>query len=128
MGNGFDGSPAGFEFFFVLIFLLVVGGIIFVIISSINNYAKNKSAPILTTNAKVVTKRINVTHHDSIDPNTHMSNSTSNTKYYVTFETEAGERIELVLSGKEYGLIVENDSGELIYQGEWFKQFKRNIS
>lgn len=68
-------------------------------------------------------------HYDNIgnDNIAPTSTTTSSTTYYTTFETEAGERIELALSGKEYGLIVEGDEGELIYQGEWFKQFKRSI-
>jgi hypothetical protein len=123
MGYGFGGAPPLFTF----VLFLIIGVIILMIIAGIVNFAKNASSPILTTNARIVTKRMDVTHHHNINNETHISNSTSSTRYYVTFETEAGQRIELTVSGREYGLLVEGDEGELIYQGEWYKQFKRSM-
>lgn len=122
---GFDAAFGDSGGIFMIFFIIIAGAIVFGIISSISNYAKNASSPILTTRAKVVTKRMQVTHHDSVDSQTHMSSSSSSTRYFATFETDAGQRMELTLSGKEYGLLVEGDMGELIYQGEWFKQFTR---
>ncbi|MFC0560124.1 DUF2500 domain-containing protein [Halalkalibacter alkalisediminis] len=57
----------------------------------------------------VVAKRTSVCrrrHHH----NDHLHHSTSTT-YYITFEVESGDRMELKLSGKEYGLMAEGDVG-----------------
>lgn len=124
---GFDAAFGDSGGIFMVFFIIIAGVIVFGIISSISNYAKNASSPILTTRAKVVTKRTQVTHHDHIDSDTNISHSHNSTRYYVTFETDAGQRMELTLDGKEYGLLAEGDVGELIYQGEWFKQFTREI-
>lgn len=112
-------------FFVMTFFLLIMGFMIFSIVTSAKNYRRNASSPILTEHAKVLAKRTEVSHHHHNNDNNHMHSSS--THYYVTFETDAGQRMELTLSGKEYGLLAEGDIGELIYQGEWFKQFKRDI-
>ena len=70
--------------------------------------------------ALIVSKRASVSHH-----NHHDSMSTSSTKYYVTFEFSNGERIELKLSGREYGLLAEGDRGILSFQGSRFISFER---
>lgn len=110
---------------FIVVIIIMIGTFIFIIISNSAKYAKNKSSPILTTRAKVVTKRTNLSHYDSM--NDDISSSHAYTTYFVTFETDAGQRIELTLSDKDYGMLADGDIGELIYQGEWFKGFKRNI-
>lgn len=126
MGPGFDGGFfGGMPPFFMLFFLFVFGFIIFVIISMAKNYHKNATSPILTQHAKVVAKRTKVSHHHSTS-NNNMHHS-SHTYYYATFETDAGQRIELIMSGRDYGMLAEGDLGELTYQGEWFKQFKREF-
>lgn len=106
---------------FPIIFLIVFGFIVFSIIKS---YVKNSQAPVITVEAKVIGKRTNVSHHTHHDANNNLSHSTSTT-YYITFQTEHGERLELPLSGRMYGLLIEGDIGDLTYQGEWFKDFKR---
>lgn len=37
--------------------------------------------------------------------------TSSYTTYYVTFEVESGDRIELIVPDREYGLMVEGDQG-----------------
>jgi hypothetical protein len=49
------------------------------------------------------------------------------THYYVTFEVESGDRMELSLSGHEYGLLAEGDTGHLSFQGTRYLSFERNI-
>lgn len=120
-GGFFFGMPP----FFMIFFLFIMGFMIFSIVTSAKNYHRNATSPILTEHAKVITKRTEVTHHHHNNDNNHMHSSS--TYYYATFETDAGQRMELTLSGKEYGLLAEGDIGELIYQCEWFKQFKRDI-
>lgn len=106
---------------FPIIFFIMFG---FVVFSVIKSYAKNSQCPIITVEAKVIGKRTNVSHHTHHDANNNLSHSTSTT-YYITFQTEHGERLELSLSGRMYGLLIEGDIGDLTYQGEWFKDFKR---
>ncbi|WP_051541946.1 DUF2500 domain-containing protein [Clostridium lundense] len=106
---------------FPIIFFIIFG---FMVFSMIKSYVKNSQAPIITVESKIIGKRTNVSHHTHNDANNNISHSTSTT-YYITFQTEHGERLELSLSGRMYGLLAEGDVGDLTYQGEWFKDFKR---
>ncbi|WP_229387901.1 DUF2500 domain-containing protein [Lysinibacillus sphaericus] len=45
--------------------------------------------------------------------------------YYVTFEVQSGERLELKLDGRNYGQLAEHDFGILPFQGTRFKAFER---
>lgn len=53
-----------------------------------------------------------------------VSHSTS-TSYYVTFEVESGDRMELHVSGSEYGMLAEGDYGQLTFQGTRYLDFVR---
>ncbi|WP_019120030.1 DUF2500 domain-containing protein [Brevibacillus massiliensis] len=125
MGPGFgDAFFSGKPPFFLLFFLAVAGFILFGILRTVRYYVKNATSPMLTTRARVIAKRIEVTGHTSMHNNE--AHRHSRTYYYVTFETPSGERMELVTSGREYGLLVEGDEGVLTYQGEWYKSFQRS--
>ena len=52
--------------------------------------------------------------------------ASSHTTYYVTFEVESGDRIELVVPRSEYGFMVEGDQGKLTFQGTRYLSFDRN--
>jgi hypothetical protein len=121
MGGGFfGGAPPIFMLFFFLIF-----GVIFLaIISAIVSAVKNAKAPVITVQARVIAKRTEVSSHHHAGDN-HSAHHSSSTYYYITFETEHGERLELPLSGRMFGLLIEGDEGNLTYQGEWFKDFRR---
>jgi hypothetical protein len=54
-----------------------------------------------------------------------MHHSSSSTKYYVTFEFESGDRLELHVASNEYGYLVEGDMGKLTFQGTRYKNFER---
>ena len=47
------------------------------------------------------------------------------TKYYMTFETSEGRRLELQVSGKQYGLCMQGDEGQLTFQGIRYVSFQR---
>ena len=47
------------------------------------------------------------------------------TNYYATFQFESGDRLELELQGREYGMIVEGDKGKLTFQGTRYLGFER---
>ena len=117
-GGPFGGAPPIFTIFFLFIF----GMIVFTFIKGAMSYKENSKAPILTERVKAVSRRTNVRRHSS--GNNHNSTSTI---YYITFETELGQRMEIKVTGEQYGLIAEGDIGNLTYQGEWFKKFDREI-
>lgn len=107
---------------FPLMFLLVFGMIAFTIIQEIRRWNKNNKSPRLTVEAKIVEKRTDYRRTRSGTNNMH---SHSRTDYYVTFEVESGDRMELELQGQEYGLLVEGDKGKLTFQGTRYLGFER---
>ena len=66
--------------------------------------------------------RTSVTHHHDMN-NTAMSHTS--TSHYVTFQVESGDRMELNVTGSEYGLLVEGDQGRLTFQGTRYLGFER---
>ena len=109
-----------FEIMFVVVFCIVIGTFIVIAVNGIRTWHKNENSPELTVQAKVVSKRMNVSHH--MNNNTASSSSTT---YYVTFEVPSGDRMELRVYGNEYGLLAEGDNGSLTFQGTRYKSFKR---
>ncbi|MFJ8063452.1 DUF2500 domain-containing protein [Psychrobacillus sp. NPDC096426] len=103
--------------FIAVVFIVVISGFILIIVSSIKQRNKNNNSPKLSVPVQVVTKRSD-TWGGSGD-------SSASTSYYVTFQVESGDRIELKLSGKEYGMIAEDDLGILTFQGTRFLSFER---
>ena len=51
--------------------------------------------------------------------------SSSSTTYYVTFELDSSDRVELRMKGAEYGMLIEQDRGRLTFQGTRYLGFKR---
>ncbi len=111
---------------FVLIFVLVFGIFLFAIIKGISTWNKNNHSPRLTVEATVVSKRENVSHsHHQSGSDGSMSYVTTSTTYYITFQFESGDRLELQVQGYDYGMIVEGDRGKLSFQGTRFLGFER---
>lgn len=113
-----------FPIFFILIFTIVIGTFIVTAVRGISQWNKNNNSPKLTVPAKVVSKRSDMSVHRHHHSNGHSHRSTS-TYYYVTFEVESGDRMELQTSGTEYGMLVEGDSGKLTFQGTRYLGFER---
>lgn len=125
MNVTYSGFSTGFGLFqgmFTIVFLLVIGVFIVGFIRGLGTWRKNNHAPRLTVEAKVVSRRTNITHHHGAGERDHHSTSTH---YYATFEVESGDRMEFSLSGSEYGMIVEGDRGKLHFQGTRFLSFER---
>lgn len=118
MGFMFGGA---FEILFFLVFFLILGMVIFTFIRGIGQWNKNNHSPRLTVGALVVAKRTDVTYHNG--GANHAGHSS--TWYYATFEVESGDRMELQVSGQEYGQLAEGDSGYLTFQGTRFLGFER---
>ncbi|MDQ0157523.1 DUF2500 domain-containing protein [Robertmurraya andreesenii] len=111
--------------FIGIIFIIVIGTFLFALTNGLKEWRRNEQSPQLSVPAIVKTKRTNVSrhthHHDS-----HHSHSTSTT-YYATFEFESGDRLELKLTGAEYGQLAEGDYGILTFQGTRYLGFKRSV-
>ena len=124
-GMGFLDSflfGGGFQILFFLIFALVIGLFIATAVRGIRQWHRNNNSTRLTVDAAVVAKRTEVSHHHhSGAGNAHYT--TSSTWYYVTFQVESGDRLELPVSGREYGLLVEGDRGCLTFQGTRYLGF-----
>lgn len=121
---GFFGG-GGFEILFSFTFVLVFGVIIVTIIKGITQWNKNNHSPRLTVDASVVAKRTNVSHHHHNNGVNNVGHITTSTTYYVTFQVESGDRMELNMSGQEYGMLVEGDYGKLSFQGTRYLGFER---
>lgn len=131
MSNFYDSGPMGmgwafdlFPVIFFIVFILVIGIIIVSIVSGAKEWNKNNHSPVLTVEATAVSKRMNVSRHGHSGDN-NMNQTSSSTTYYVTFQVESGDRMELRIPDKDYGLIVEGDIGKLTFQGTRFKGFER---
>jgi hypothetical protein len=115
-----------FPIFFALVFILIFGTIIFNVVRGAGRWSHNNKQPVLSVPVKVVAKRSHITsnfHNNDM----HHSNHTRTT-YYVTFEVESGDRMELYLDDSEYGLLVEGDTGKLTFQGTRYLGFERSVS
>ena len=122
------GFGIGFSLFnvmFYLIFGTVIVLFIVTAVKGIGTWHKNNNSPRLTVNAAVVSKRQNTTVHHHHDSNTGGMHNSSSTTYYATFQFDSGDRLELCVSGREYGLLAEGDVGELTFQGTRYLGFDR---
>lgn len=114
------GNAMGFDLFsvmFSIIFFLILGLFVTIFVRNISQWHKNNHSPRLTVPVSVVTKRTSVIRQGSP---VHTS-----TTYYVTFQVESGDRMELNVPGREFGMIAQGDSGNLTFQGTRFLNFDR---
>ena len=109
---------------FTRVFVLVIGMFVVTAVRGISQWNKNNNSPRLTVPATIVAKRTNVTHHHHNGAGGHHHHHTSTT-YYVTFQVESGDRMELQVDGTEYGMLIEGDRGELSFQGTRYLSFER---
>ncbi len=117
----------GFEIMFFTIFILIVVMASVTFIRGIVQWNKNNHSPRLTVDATIVAKRMDVTHHHHANPGNAAHHSSSSTWYYVTFQVESGDRMELQVKGNEYGMLVEGDYGKLSFQGTRYLGFERQV-
>ena len=92
------------EILFPIMFLLIFIMFIYTFIKGITTWHENNNSPRLTVPAKIVEKRQDTTHHNQ--PNAgdisgaHGFHTISSTSYYITFQVESGDRMELSVSGQ----------------------------
>ena len=127
---GFGGDP-GFGMTFSIMrimvpamFVLVFGIIIVTMVRGIGEWNKNNHSPKLSVPAKVVSRRTAVSHHHHHQGNG-MHHTHTATSYYATFQVASGDRMELHVGGREYGMLAEGDFGELTFQGTRYLGFAR---
>ncbi len=113
-----------FRIMFALAFVLVIGMFLVFAVKGIAQWNQNNHSPRLTVPAVIVAKRTNVTRHHHGGAGGHHHHHTS-TSYYVTFQFGGGDRMELLVSGSEYGMLVEGDQGDLSFQGTRYLSFVR---
>ena len=124
MGPGFGFGFGMFQIMFFIVFGLALCTVIMTLVKGFTEWSKNNHSPRLTVPATVVTKRTDVTRRRRSGTNGHHHHHTS-TSYYVTFEVESGDRMELHMTGSEYGMLVEGDRGNLSFQGTRYLGFER---
>ena len=124
MGFGFG---IGFDLFgvmFTLVSVLVIVMFVVTAVRGIRQWNKNNNSARLTVPATIVDKRTNVTHLHHNGAGGHHHHHTSTT-YYVTFQVDSGDRMELQVNGTECGMLIEGDRGELSFQGTRYLGFER---
>lgn len=113
-----------------MVFVMVLGTFIMTMARGLSTWNKNNHSPRLTVEAAVTAKRIHVTHHRHANggdiTGAHGFTNSSSTKYFVTFQVESGDRMELSVSGPEYGMLAEGDTGRLSFQGTRYLGFERD--
>lgn len=125
---GFGFSFDMFSVMFSVVFFIAIGVFAVTFVKGIMQWNKNNHSPRLTVNAKVVAKRTNVSHHHHHHgAGAHAGHSSTSTTYYVTFEVESGDRMELKMQGYDYGMLAEGDTGKLTFQGTRYLSFERKI-
>ena len=124
---GFDTGFDIMRVFVFAIFAIVIVCFIALAVKGIGTWHKNNNSPRLTVQAAVVAKRQNTDVHHHSNNNGGMHTSTS-THYYVTFQFDSGDRLELHVPGREYGMMAEGDVGDLTFQGTRFLGFDRHTA
>lgn len=119
----FDFMFGIFPILFSLVFLSIFAVFLVLAVKGLCQWNKNNHSPRLTVPATVVSKRTNVSHHhDASNASLHHTSTT----YYATFQVESGDRMELHLTGQEYGMLAEGDRGKLSFQGTRYLGFERS--
>ena len=120
--SGMSSHMSVFMIIFAIIFISVFAVIIVVIVKSVLQWNKNNKSPRLTVPAMGVSKRMDVRRHHTGSNNMNTHNVTT---YYVTFQVQSGDRMELYVSGQDYGMLAEGDNGNLTFQGTRYLGFER---
>lgn len=118
----------GFDTMFTIVFMLIIAVFLIVIVKSIGQWDKNNHSPRLEVEAKVISKRQEVSEHRHANAGdvtgAHGYHTTVSTSYYVTFQVASTDRMEFSVSGGEYGRIAEGDYGKLRFQGTRYLGFE----
>ncbi len=115
-----DGFISIFFLLFIVAFVAILGMILVTFVRELSQRNRNNHSPRLTVEAAVVAKR------QSFSPRRSGGEMhTTSTRYFATFQVESGDRMELQMSGQDYGMLVEGDRGRLTFQGTRYLDFQR---
>lgn len=126
--GGFGVMFTAVSVFIAVVFVFIIVTIIIRLSRSAKQHKKDNDSPVLTVDAKVVTKRSDVyqyNHYNNNNLSNNMHHMGSSTTYYTTFEVSSGDRMEFKVQDTEYGMLVENDTGKLTFQGSRYLGFER---
>lgn len=122
-------SGTGFGLFFSIFPVLFATVFLLIIIKGVSQWRKNNNSPRLTVECVVADKRTDTTTHSTPvggdASGAHGFHTTSSTNYYVTFQVESGDKIELCVSGSEYRQLTEGDQGKMTFQGTRYLGFEQ---
>lgn len=110
----------------IVIFAIVIIAFIVIAIKGIKTWSYNNSQPVLTVDAKIVAKRMDVRSNMVNNNDTVRHIHHNYTMYFITFEVESGDRLEFRVDDREYGMLVEGDCGKLTFQGTRYLGFKKD--
>lgn len=113
-----------FEVLFFLAFITIMGTFLVTALRGLGRWKQDNRSPVLHVQATVVTKRSRIGGHHHGDLDT-PGNRHAYTDYFVTFQVESGDRMELNVPGLEYGMLAEGDYGKLAFQGTRYLGFLR---
>lgn len=123
----FDSGFGMFGVMFTVVFVIIIGIFIVTAVKGISTWNKNNQSPRLTVQARLVSRRTSVSHHNhGTGGDMGAAASTTSTRYYVTFQVESGDRMEFSVNGSEYGMLAEGDTGKLTFQGTRYLSFERD--
>ncbi len=112
-----------FQILFFAVFALILGMIVYSLVGSAKREHKNNQSPRLDVEATVMGKRTQVGRN--VHQTNDMVHHNTYSKYFVTFQFASGDRMELPVSGTEYGMLIEGDHGTLHVQGTRYLGFDR---
>ena len=106
-----------------LVLVLVVLGLVVVplvlpVVAALRRASRVANSPRLQAEATVINKRTEVVAS---------SRGEAGQRYYATFQFPDGERLELMVSGLQSGMLAVGDQGTLDWQGTRYLGFAREI-
>ena len=124
-----DGGMSPLMIALIAVFVLILGGVIG---RGLWAWIRNNRSPRQTVDARIVAKRMNVSGfgHTMMGRVSAMNQmgTTTRTRYFATFETADGRRLELGVKDREYGVLAEGDCGCLSFQGTRYLGFDRALA
>lgn len=114
--SGFDQTFQTMQGMFWFVFVVVAGAMVFQVARGAARGIRNTASPEVSAVASIVDKRIA----------THGGRDTQiREEHFVTFQQSGGERFELGVPAREYGLLVVGDHGTVTMKGTRFVGFTR---
>lgn len=117
-------SPGSFYLVaFIMMFILIIGLMLSIVI---RQWQRNRHSPRITIRAAVAAKRTRETRH--LNQGGAVPHVERNRTFYVTFQTEYGDRFEFFVRKREYYRLKQGDCGVLTFQGARYLGFEREPS